>query len=444
MTNIGNNAFWECDNLHRVNIEDIAAWCNIEFHNSLSNPLDNGASLYLNGSEIIDLAIPPSVTEIKQYAFYGYSGLVAVTIPNSVTRIGTYAFSGCSGLTSLTIPSSVTHIDNYAFYRCTLKPLILYAKLKSYSCFKGLDPSSVIYAYGSEINAISNNWEGTVVDIEKPYAFSKPDTYLCKVSFNIATNDLIPATLLSIRIGNNNTPYKEIVPDENGIYTVTGLDFNTSYNIKITYQTENGETGSITKEVKTRNASLYQYISTTQTTATISINASSDESCSPTIRYDFNGKSYNCTENKIVFSDLIPGKNYPITIYADYNGKTLRNSTSFTTESLKPTITLQASSPTSISVKGSYTVKDAHVTETGFEGYETDNTLTLTGLKPSTPYTINYYVKTEEGSNEIASKTFTTSDLELNTLQPRCVSSSCAIVAATTNISEEEMNVGFQ
>lgn len=181
MTTIGNNAFWKCDNLHRVNIEDIAAWCNIEFHNSLSNPLDNGASLYLNGSEIIDLAIPPSVTEIKQYALYGYSGLVAVTIPNSVTRIGTYAFSGCSGLTSLTIPSSVTHIDNYAFYRCTLKPLILYAKLKSYSCFKGLDPSSVIYAYGSEINAISNNWEGTIVDIEKPYAFSKPDTYLCKV-----------------------------------------------------------------------------------------------------------------------------------------------------------------------------------------------------------------------------------------------------------------------
>lgn len=250
--------------------------------------------------------------------------------------------------------------------------------------------------------------------------------------------------MLSVRIGNNNTPYKEIVPDENGIYTVTGLDFNTSYNIKITYQTENGETGSITKEVKTKNASLYQYISTTQATATININASSDESCSPTIRYDFNGKSYNCTENKIVFSDLIPGKNYPITIYADYNDKILRNSTSFTTESLKPTITLQESSPTSISVKGSYTVKDAHVTETGFEGYDTDNTLTLTGLKPSTPYTINYYVKTEEGSNEIASQTFTTSDLELTTLQPRCVSSSCAIVAATTNISEEEMNVGFQ
>ena len=324
-----------------------------------------------------------------------------------------------------------------------MKPLILYAKLSSYSCLFGLDQSSIIYAYGSEIKAIHSYWKGMIINIESPYAFSVPTTYLCGVSFYIVTNDLISATLLSVKIGNDNTPYKEIVPNENGLYTATGLDFNTSYNIEATYQTSNGETNSITQEIKTKVPTLRPEIYTTQTTARVWINASSDESYSPQIRYEFNGKTYNCTDQNIKFSNLIPGKNYSITIYADYY-TTIRSSRGFTTESLKPTITLQASSPTSISVKGSYTVKDAHVTETGFEGYDTDNTLTLTGLKPSTPYTINYYVKTEEGSNEIASQTFTTSDLELTTLQPRCVSSSCAIVAATTNISEEEMNVGFQ
>ena len=34
--------------------------------------------------------------------------------------------------------------------------------------------------------------------------------------------------------------------------------------------------------------------------------------------------------------------------------------------------------------------------------------------------------------------------IKLTTLQPKCVSNSCAIVAATTNISDEETNVGFQ
>lgn len=37
-----------------------------------------------------------------------------------------------------------------------------------------------------------------------------------------------------------------------------------------------------------------------------------------------------------------------------------------------------------------------------------------------------------------------TPSLEFINLQPRVVNSTCAIAAATTNISEEETNVGFQ
>ncbi|MBO5180602.1 MAG: leucine-rich repeat domain-containing protein, partial [Paraprevotella sp.] len=460
VTSIESNAFQDCSGLTTINIPSSVTSIGSETFSgcsgltSISIPssvTSIGSKAFSGCSGLTSISIPSSVTSIGSETFSGCSGLTSISIPSSVTSIGYSAFEGCSGLTSISIPSSVTSIGYSAFEGCTLCPLLLSTKLRRdneprqiYSCLIGLNASSAVFAYSSEINLIQLIWDGTVGDIERPYVIHTPKNYLRSISFNIIANNLIPASLLNVKIGNNKTPYKEIAPDENGLYSITGLEINTSYYIEITYKFENGETNSITQEIKTLDPKLSQYVSTTQTTATININASSDESCSPTIRYDFNGKSYNCTENKIVFSDLIPGKNYPITIYADYNGKILRNSTSFTTESLKPTITLQASSPTSISVKGSYTVKDAHVTETGFEGYDTDNTLTLTGLKPSTPYTINYYVKTEEGSNEIASQTFTTSDLELTTLQPRCVSSSCAIVAATTNISEEEMNVGFQ
>lgn len=57
---------------------------------------------------------------------------------------------------------------------------------------------------------------------------------------------------------------------------------------------------------------------------------------------------------------------------------------------------------------------------------------------------MNYYVRTEEGSYETVSRTYTTPALELTTLQPRGVSGTCSIVAAKTNISDDEVNAGFQ
>ena len=97
-----------------------------------------------------------SVTEIRQWAFGGCTGLTSVTIGNSVTSIGDSAFEDCTGLTSvhisdleawckidfsdwyanplcnaghlylngseitnLTIPSSITGINQYAFDGCT-------------------------------------------------------------------------------------------------------------------------------------------------------------------------------------------------------------------------------------------------------------------------------------------------------------------------------------
>ena len=95
VTEIGENAFYGCSGLTSVNISDLSAWCKIDFVVSESNPLYYSNILNLNGIEIKDLAIPNDITEIKQYAFAGCSGLTSVTIPNSVTSIGSNAFSNC-------------------------------------------------------------------------------------------------------------------------------------------------------------------------------------------------------------------------------------------------------------------------------------------------------------------------------------------------------------
>ena len=76
-----------------------------------------------NCNRIIDGSIQtleiPSVSSIRNYAFYECFSLISVTMPESVTRIGEYAFDGCRSLTSITIPSSVTDIASNAFFNCS-------------------------------------------------------------------------------------------------------------------------------------------------------------------------------------------------------------------------------------------------------------------------------------------------------------------------------------
>lgn len=112
------DAFDLCTGLTRVNITDIAAWCNINCGTG-DNPLRYAQHLFLNGVEVTDLVIPEGVTTIRNEAFILCVGLTSVTIGNSVISIGNNAFNGCTGLTSVSIGNSVTEIGEVAFEGCT-------------------------------------------------------------------------------------------------------------------------------------------------------------------------------------------------------------------------------------------------------------------------------------------------------------------------------------
>ena len=118
VTSIGNGVFSGCSSLESVYITNLTAWINIEFVNASSNPLYNGADLYLNGSSVTDLVIPNGMTSIGKYVFYGCSSLTGVVIPDSVISIGEGTFSYCNNLASVTIPDSVTSIGNGVFSNC--------------------------------------------------------------------------------------------------------------------------------------------------------------------------------------------------------------------------------------------------------------------------------------------------------------------------------------
>ena len=146
VTSIGYAAFYDCTSLTEVNISDLSAWYKIDFDSLQSNPLWYAGKLKLNGTEIKDLEIHNDITEIKQYAFSGCTGLTSATIGNSVTWIGDGAFRNCTGLTSATIGNSVTSIGSNAFYGCSgLTDLTITDSNNPLSVGKNYNPSSVYY-----------------------------------------------------------------------------------------------------------------------------------------------------------------------------------------------------------------------------------------------------------------------------------------------------------
>ena len=97
VTSIGKDAFFGCSSLKSVYITDLAAWCQIQFYDDESNPLNERANLYINREKATNIEIPDGVASIGNYAFYGCSSLTSVTIPTSLTSIGSSCFQN-SGL----------------------------------------------------------------------------------------------------------------------------------------------------------------------------------------------------------------------------------------------------------------------------------------------------------------------------------------------------------
>ncbi|MBS7364635.1 MAG: leucine-rich repeat domain-containing protein [Paludibacteraceae bacterium] len=105
------------------------------------------------------VALPNSLIEIGDHAFYGCSSLQTINIPNSVKSIGDGAFSYCTNLQTVIIPNSVKSIGNGTFYRCSsLQTVIIPNSVESigngtfYRCssLKEIDIPDSVESIGNE------------------------------------------------------------------------------------------------------------------------------------------------------------------------------------------------------------------------------------------------------------------------------------------------------
>ncbi len=228
---IGKDAFYYCDNIKSVNIFNIAAWCNITFENTYSNPLYIAKNLYINGVLVTDIIIPDSVTHISAYAFYNCESIESITLPNTITSIGAGAFSHDINYTSsikkvnindlaswcnidfaynssnpiyfsknlyingvlatdIIIPDSVTSINDYAFINCkSLESVIIPNSVKNigFNAFGACDniENMTLPFVGESQTGTSNTHFG--------YIFGKSSEVY---------NDVVPASLRSVIITN--------------------------------------------------------------------------------------------------------------------------------------------------------------------------------------------------------------------------------------------------
>ena len=111
VTAIGPSAFAACSGMTRVDIADLEAWCGVQLADKYASPLYGAHHLYLNGEEVIDLALPAGVTAIGKYAFSGASALKSVSVPAGVKQIGADAFYGCTALARVDVCDLATWLD---------------------------------------------------------------------------------------------------------------------------------------------------------------------------------------------------------------------------------------------------------------------------------------------------------------------------------------------
>lgn len=163
---------------------------------------------------------------------------------------------------------------------------------------------------------------------------------------------------------------------------------------------------------------------------------------------NFRDSLYICDNNhKVYINNLSPNSTREFMLHTKYSdGTELRESNTFTTKGLNLSCKSDVT-PTTISAVFSYEMDDAKFGSQHIQynkKYYYDNKITLTGLKPNTEYTITYVVRTESKNSDSKDFKFITPGVEFTMLQPKGVTNSNTIVAATTNLSDLITTAGFQ
>ncbi len=119
ITEMGSDAFFSCQKLKKVTFTGtIDQWAEIKFVNEHANPISASKKLIINGSEVTTANFT-TATKIGDYAFCNYTPLTSVDLGDNVVTVGVSAFDGCSKIANLTLGDKVERFEYRAFGTCS-------------------------------------------------------------------------------------------------------------------------------------------------------------------------------------------------------------------------------------------------------------------------------------------------------------------------------------
>lgn len=415
--------------------------------------------------DIKSITIPPTVTYIGEKAFYSCKGLGSITIPASCTSIGESAFEKC-GTLSIDIQGDI-FIGSNAFLDTRTNPLRLGGEVSTNGAsLRWLkDDSWILCLYSQKDNVRPNSASGDrnyVYYLDLPISgisVSSTGAYDATISIG-AKKEHYEGVIDNLKItGSVFTKYSstplmnlDITPGEE-LHLEELIPYS-DYTLKLDWVSESeGWISNYSREFSTRFPQYHCAGHTTQTTVTVTefyLKETNPLVKVEGIKIGINGDYSEYNNKPLVFKGLNPGSNQYVDISITFNGiqKSISSSL-FRTQDIGQSINTDRVSPTSVQLTGIFDAGDANVTQSWWTDENNNkladgNAVIITGLEPEQSTILKYHIETDNGYSKFVTKEVLTPELELTTLKPRCVSQSCAIVAAETNISDEEPNVGFE
>ena len=448
ISSIGNHSFWGCNKLERVDISESSILFNANWGGA--NGLLDNSRLYIDGVELEELEIPSNITKLPSNVFCGCLSIKKVTIPSSIVEVGYQAFSGCKNLETINIEEGCTSIGWGAFYESNIATITLPSSIKSIGDEAFLNcinlrsvtlPESLSHI-GSSLFAGCSSLE----------SIEFPDDLLSISSF--AFRDCISLKSLYI-------PSKVYYISDNSFQGCSGL-----LSIKVdpnnaTYDSRENCNAIIYKGGKTslmlgcRNTVIPNGVEAISGNAFYNCQNLGTMIVPPSVSDIGVGAFFGCLADfyflgipmKSCFENGYKGVLAGSTIYvwSPFFEQTINYAKQYNLQMEIKTINKEISYPTSIGNIGS-SQSFINILNEGWtlQQYDSEGEKFLVGLEPDTEYNTFFWMDTEKYGRIWGNCAVRTSSLQFSTLTPKVTNKGDAIVCATTNIADEETNVGFE
>ena len=229
--------------------------------------------------------------------------------------------------------------------------------------------------------------------------------------------------------------------------TISGLSPNTYYNVKPYIKFTNNYYCGKNQYISTKDITLNVGYESYQTAIHFTGNNSSskDKTFNPSSVSIWSDRE--CTRTSDWLKNLTPNTSYVVYAKVFFNDKYLVREVQVQTRSINLNICGEIG-PTTLYCWYTYDKPESYAADIDKFLWnnveESGQYLEQNGLKPSTSYTIKISAILKDGKRIDATRSFKTTSLNLEILQPKIPNDSKALASASTNISYRENHAGFQ